>query len=196
MIAWNDIYRKYEQNGVPLGESLHPLFIRFIEDTKLRIRKALDLDCGDGRYLQFLSNRGFEVHGIDPNPDAVERTNRLLSASTAEVADMYDYEIPTSQYFLIFSVNNTHIGTKDQVSNLVKRVKDSLLQGGRFFICLPDINSARNWNIFKYEQGLDDGILREKDRYYSRPEIENLMSGYRNVQLILEDGTWFVRGTK
>ena len=208
MPTWDDIYRKYNSTGekwASLEEGVHPLFIRFIEKTDFRIKKALDIGCGDGRYMQFLRDAGFDVFGIDSSPAAVELVTERLGSRTAEVADMYSYEIPRNEYFLIISMNTMHHGTKEQVTSLVGRVRESLIQGGRFFFTLPDIGSARKWNTFKYEQGLGDGILVPKTgpergikhSFFAGAEIENLMSGYRNVFLQMDDrGRWFVRGTK
>ncbi len=39
--------------------------------------RVLDAGCGDGRNLVYLLREGFEVFGLDANPDAVRRVSQL-----------------------------------------------------------------------------------------------------------------------
>lgn len=50
--------------------------VRFVErrcgESKKEC-KVLDAGCGNGRYLQLLSQSGFDVTGVDANPELVRR---------------------------------------------------------------------------------------------------------------------------
>src|ERR1700760_1620137 len=39
--------------------------------------KILDAGCGGGRNLVYFLQNGFEVYGIDPNPNAVEAVKKI-----------------------------------------------------------------------------------------------------------------------
>ena len=74
MSVWESIYKNY-QNGGPawasLKDSLHPDFLKFVEQSDFKIRSALDIGCGDGRYLMFLKQKGFSITGLDSSPTAI-----------------------------------------------------------------------------------------------------------------------------
>jgi len=40
--------------------------------------RVLDLGCGVGRHLVYLSSQGFEMHGLDLSPAGVERCQKEL----------------------------------------------------------------------------------------------------------------------
>jgi 2-polyprenyl-3-methyl-5-hydroxy-6-metoxy-1,4-benzoquinol methylase len=62
---------------------------RFSSDANTRI---LDVGCGGGEFLRLAKNSGYEVHGIELQPDRAEYSRRICSC------EVYDHDI-TSDYF-------------------------------------------------------------------------------------------------
>jgi tellurite methyltransferase len=58
------------------------LFDQLLKSTYDDCHKVLDVGCGGGRNLVYFLQNGFDVYGIDPNPEAVEAV-RGLSAGLA-----------------------------------------------------------------------------------------------------------------
>ena len=53
------------------------LFDQLLKGTYSGCKKVLDVGCGSGRNLIYFLKNGFDVYGIDPNPEAVETVKEL-----------------------------------------------------------------------------------------------------------------------
>ncbi|NCD70324.1 class I SAM-dependent methyltransferase [Mucilaginibacter agri] len=53
------------------------LFDQLLKGTYNNCNKVLDAGCGGGRNLIYFLKNGYEVYGIDPNPDAVSAVKQL-----------------------------------------------------------------------------------------------------------------------
>lgn len=83
MTVWDKIYQGYKNRGedyATLKKGLIPEFLEFINNTEFKLKKVLDIGCGNGKYLVFLKTLGFEVSEIDSSPTAVEMTKESLNA--------------------------------------------------------------------------------------------------------------------
>src|SRR5471030_714862 len=64
------------------------LFDQLLKGRYDNCKKVLDAGCGGGRNLFYFLRNGYEVFGIDPNPEAVEAVKelsiRLAPASPAK----------------------------------------------------------------------------------------------------------------
>lgn len=92
--------------------------------------KALDLGCGAGRDTRYLLSKGMIVTAVDANSHGVEAlatefSNEVLTAVVSRFDEFTfdEYDFVTSQYALPFN-------PPESFYDLVKSMKDSLLQGG------------------------------------------------------------------
>ncbi|AXY78613.1 class I SAM-dependent methyltransferase [Paraflavitalea soli] len=56
------------------------LFDQLLKGRYDNARKVLDVGCGGGRNLFYFLRNGFEVFGVDPNPQAVQAVKELSAA--------------------------------------------------------------------------------------------------------------------
>ena len=56
------------------------LFDQLLKGTYDNCKKVLDAGCGGGRNLVYFLRNGYEVYGIDPNPNAVSAVKQLSQA--------------------------------------------------------------------------------------------------------------------
>ena len=57
MTIWEKIYRSYKKDGKAWGslkDNLLPEFLESIKISNFKTKTALDIGCGDGRYLSYL----------------------------------------------------------------------------------------------------------------------------------------------
>jgi len=66
------------------------LFDQLLKGNYDSCRKVLDVGCGGGRNLVYFLQNGFEVFGIDPNPEAIEAVKEL-SASRAPANPLQNF---------------------------------------------------------------------------------------------------------
>lgn len=117
------------------------LFDQLLKGTFNDCHKILDAGCGGGRNLVYFLQNGFDVYGIDPNPDAVSTVQQLAQKLTpaipqgnfmvaaAEAIPFGDaeFDLVMSSAVLHFAQSRTHF---EAMLNEMWRV---LKPGGYFF---------------------------------------------------------------
>lgn len=209
MTIWDKIYQDYKNGGeeyATLQKGLIPDFLEFIQTHNFKVKQVLDIACGNGKYLVFLKSLGFMTSGIDSSPTAVEMTKEVLSEdSDVQCVDMYEYVPLAGQYDLIMSIAAIHHGRKRQVSDLIKRIHNTLLPGGYFFTTLPD-NGGTHWTIRKDHQEIEPGVrvpLNGPEKglphsSFTETEIKEMLADFKDIKIKLlpERGRWIVIGEK
>ncbi|HBR80971.1 MAG: hypothetical protein UX09_C0009G0002 [Candidatus Uhrbacteria bacterium GW2011_GWE2_45_35] len=211
MTIWDKAYKNYQKDGqawVSLLAEMHPLFKKFLSKSKFKTKQALDIGCGVGRHLSFLASKGFKVDGIDSSSTAVKMTKDLLGkkAGRIKVADMFKFRIAKDRYDLIISFSTIHHGFKKDIQNLVDKIHTALVDSGKIFITVPDLQAIKKKNVYVRENkplkngsyipttGTDKGLVHS---YYTKAEVQKLFSKFKKLQLDLDDhGKWVVRASK
>jgi len=212
MTIWDKIYQNYKKTGenynyTALKEELMPEFLKFVEGKEFKIKRALDIGCGSGKYLVYLKSLGFEVTGIDSSPTAVEMTKSKISPDADIIcSDIYGYTLPHSRFGLIFSIATIHHGLKRQVRDAIKQIHLALATGGLFYITLPDNEGSAHWTSMVGHQEIEPGtrvplIGPEKGlphSSYTKEEIREMFADFTdlNMELISKKGRWIITGKK
>lgn len=210
MTVWDKIYQDYKNGGeeyANLKKGLIPEFLAFIDKSNFKLKKVLDVGCGNGKYLLFLKSIGFKVAGIDSSPTAVEMTRESLGEGEVILCvNMYEYAMPASTYDLIISIAAIHHGLKKEVKRAIKNIYNSLVPGGRVFITLPDNEGSSHWTMMVNHKEIEPGTRiplsgPEKDLPHSsftRDEINDMFSDFKNIdmKLLAYRGRWIVTGEK
>lgn len=210
MTVWDKIYQDYKQGGeayATLRKGLIPEFLEFMNNYSFKIKKVLDIGCGNGKYLVFLKNLGFTTDGVDSSPTAVAMTKESLQDDSAiRCVDMYTYNIPAGRYDLIISIAAIHHGLKQPIRDLIKQIYAALLPGGHFFITLPDNEGSSHWTMMISHKeiepgtrvpltGLEKGLPHSA---FTKEEIKEMFSQFKDVrlELLADRGRWIVAGGK
>ena len=210
MTIWDTIYKNYQSGGLAwasLKEGLHPAFIEFVEHANFEIKSALDIGCGDGKYLLFLQKAGFQVTGLDSSPTAISMAREAMKNSGHFiVADMFEYSYPPNAYDLVISHAAMHHGIKTKVVSLVAQIYNTLLAGGNIFLSLPGEDCKRTWPTMAGHETLADGTCipvqgPEKGlphSFFSIQEIKELLTDqYNNLSINIDDhGRLIITGQK
>ena len=95
--------------------------------------RALDVACGRGRHAIWLANRGFEVHAVDRNPEAIEQLTAIADAADRRIrATVMDLEtdppplLGLAEYDVVVAFNYLH-------RPLMPVLRGALKPGGRLF---------------------------------------------------------------
>ncbi|OCX54426.1 methyltransferase type 11 [Mucilaginibacter sp. PPCGB 2223] len=98
------------------------LFDQLLKGTYNNCHKILDAGCGGGRNIVYFLQNGFEVHGIDPSPNAVANVQQLaqklaphipqgnFTIASAEALPFGDaeFDLVISSAVLHFAQGKTH----------------------------------------------------------------------------------------
>ncbi len=106
-----------------------------------KVERLFEPACGTGRLLYRLAEEGYDVHGIDLNPAAVEYCNRRLEKRghppVAVVADMTDYRCRPRADAAFNMINSfRHLTRAEQARDHLQCVADSLRKGGLYILGL------------------------------------------------------------
>lgn len=103
-------------------------------------QRALDLGCGVGRHVVLLARHGYETHGTDFSPAAVEHCREWLrlEALSAKVrrADMSDIHAPDGFFDLIVAFNVIYHTTRAGMQEVTALLRRKLRPGGCLFVTL------------------------------------------------------------
>jgi len=211
MTVWNDIYKNYEKGGeawATLSEEIHPLFIQFLTKSSFIHKHVLDIGCGTGKYLRFLTAKGFHADCIDSSPVAIKMTREMVSnkSSIIKKVDMFKFVIPKNKYDLIISISTIHHGSKKDVQKLIDKIHSALALRGKVFITFPDFGTTKKNNKFFREHkllkngayapitGAEKGLAHS---FYTKKEIQKLFENFQGVTISLDNiGRWVVRASK
>ncbi len=210
MTVWDDIYKNFQEGGsawATLQESLHTGFVEFVKRTEFEFKNALDIGCGTGKYLLFLSQLGFRVTGLDSSPTVISMAeNEIGPAGEFIVADMYDYPYPANTYDLVISHTALHHGLKAQVTSLVERITNLLVSNGKIFLSFPSDECIKIWPTMAGHETLPDGTCMptlgpEKGlphSFFSREEMDaQFKDRYDPLTIELDDQMrWIITGQK
>ena len=72
------------------------LFDQLLKGTYNHCHKVLDAGCGGGRNLFYFLQNGYEVFGVDPNPEAIDAV-RSLSANLAPQNLLTNFIVATGE---------------------------------------------------------------------------------------------------
>ena len=158
-----------------------------------KVQKVLDLGCGVGRHLLYLSRQGFEMHGLDISSAGVERCRKELARhqlrATVQVADMLSIPYPDQCFDWVLSVQVIYHTTASTLRQAIQHVRAKLRPGGFFFVTFPP---ADNISPDSGQEIEPRTYLKEEDseavlhHYVSSEEIDALMHDFTMLEKRLE----------
>jgi ubiquinone/menaquinone biosynthesis C-methylase UbiE len=137
-------------------------------------RPILEVGCGTGYWLSELTQRGFEVMGIDPSLAMLQEARRKthdikIVQGVAEALPWAD-----GTFSRLFCLNSFHHFSDKTVFTAEAR---RILQkgGGIFIVGLDPHNGVDTWWIYDY---FPQVVSIDKKRYTSTPAIRDLLKAY------------------
>lgn len=117
------------------------LFDQLLKGRFDNCHKVLDAGCGGGRNLVYFLRNGFDVYGIDPNPNAVEAVKQLakdlapvLPSTNFTVAATEDLSFDEADFDLVISSAVLHFAAdKNHFDSMLKSMWRVLKPGGYLF---------------------------------------------------------------
>jgi 2-polyprenyl-3-methyl-5-hydroxy-6-metoxy-1,4-benzoquinol methylase len=130
----------HEGVGTRLGENHKAFFKYFPSNVK---GKLLDVGCGDGRFLRYAKEQGFEVWGIDFDKKSVENVKRNLGIDTVfamSLEEFYEYAKERGLKFDVITFFEV-LEHQDKPREFLEMVKGLLEEGGYIAGSVPNRES-------------------------------------------------------
>jgi SAM-dependent methyltransferase len=158
--------------------------------------RVLDLGCGDGRYAAKLAAAGFEVTGVDPSQQALERAREEHPAvKLAEAQADGRLPLADSSFDTVVCINVLeHVADTQALMSEARRV---LVPGGRLVVAVPWHGRLKNalTALVSFERHYDP--LQPVLRFYTRRSLRQLLVelGFERVRLKNSGGFPLARET-
>jgi len=127
----------HEGVGTKLGENHKAFFKHFPSNVR---GKLLDVGCGDGRFLRYAKEQGFEVWGIDFDKKSVENVKRNLGIDTVfamSLEEFYEYAKKKNLKFDVITFFEV-LEHQDKPREFLEMVKGLLKEGGYIAGSVPN----------------------------------------------------------
>ncbi len=155
MPDWNDIFTNRGKVFLEPHPDMQKLTTLFKDNN---FKKLLDLGCGTGRHLLFLSKEGFDVYGLDGSPKGLEIAKSWLSEENQNVelsCQRIEQEFPyPNQYFdAVISIQVIHHNLLKDIIFTAQEIERILKPKGYIFITVPILNvfSREEWDLKRIE---------------------------------------------
>ncbi len=107
--------------------------------------RILEVGCGSGGNLWMIAREGFEAHGLELSPAAVELCAQMLAAyntsATLQVGDMSKPDAPDQYFDAVVDVFSSYCLPTDFFGKFLSEMHRILKPGGIFFSYFPSTNS-------------------------------------------------------
>ncbi len=183
------LYKKYsegkhwESHTTSYAES----FTGFLKDIGFS-DTLVDIGCGNGRDVNFFSNSGFDVLGIDNSEECIENCRRRFPELRFEIQDAENLRFEDSSIGAFFMINVIHYTDKEKAMEEVFR---TLKQNGYFFIHFNMEIIDKSGNV-DYKHDIED-ILKltskfktVKQRVFERVDKEPIEHKHKIIELVLQ----------
>jgi SAM-dependent methyltransferase len=141
--------------------------------------RVLDVPCGTGRHAVELARRGFQLTGVDFNPDFVDlarAAGRNSGASpTFVVSDMREFTTPSSFDAAFCYFGSFGYFLDDGDARYLRAIARALRPGGRFLIDTHLVETLLP-------------VFREREWFWADPP--------KNSRRVVEERTWNVRTSR
>jgi SAM-dependent methyltransferase len=163
--------------------------------------RVLDLGCGTGRHIVYLSKLGFDVWGFDASPMAVTMTKEWLAEENLkanlqkhQMEDVFPYE---DDFFdAVISIQVIHHNLKRDIRKTIYEIERVLKPGGIIFVTVPiwkpgPVSEEDDWKLVKVEEGTyvpqrgwESGIPHH---YFSEDELHDEFSAFSIHEVFLDE---------
>jgi SAM-dependent methyltransferase len=187
MAWWDSIAAEYESKQLsPLDKGVkNPLFKFVVGLNPKDYERVVDLGCGRGKFLGFLSQRFKEVWGIDWSKDMLRiaeetyKRNKNIHLKRLDIRNLKPFYGYFDAAFLINTLTTYDVSVAEDI---IKETFRILRAGGLFVAIFPSFDTVLYQRELTYasyiEQGLTCEEAKEKtDDFFVRRNKLNLEKG-------------------
>jgi len=163
-----------------------------------QVQKILDIGCGTGRHLIFLSKKGFEMYGFDASPKGISIAEQWLKEENLRAEIKYHkmeetFPYPSNTFDAIISIKVIHHNRMKDILRTVGEIERVLKKGGLIFITFPKLGET--WKNNGYLQEVEKGTYlpqRGKEKgllhhFFTSEEIQDVFKSF-DLTEVYDDG--------
>ena len=150
---------------------------------------VLDLGIGQGKCSVPLARQSFNVTGVDLSNTALEACKDIPNLTFVQ-DDIRNFKIEMNKYNLIISRCLLHFLHKDDVHEIIKKIKDGLCSGGMVYLSVFSIADPgfKKHAINSDFDKLDNNIFYKRSEntymsYFTKKEILDLFADFKTIMV-------------
>jgi ubiquinone/menaquinone biosynthesis C-methylase UbiE len=165
------------------------------------VRRILDLGCGTGRHIVYLSREGFELSGFDSSKTALELLAKWLKEEglaaeycLSRMEESFPY--PDNYFDAVISIQVIHHNLMDDILATIQEITRVLKIGGYLFITVPiltdkPVDPDADWGLKQVEErtfipksGPESGIPHH---YFTEEELRLVFENFEILEMYIDD---------
>jgi len=135
---WSTRTIKQELEACQIETAPRILFLKYLPKKG----KILDAGCGFGKWVLFLTKRGYEIIGVDNNKLAIEKLKKFDSTIRVELGDVLHLNYPDNFFDAYISMGVIE-HFEDGPKSVLKEAYRILKPNGLIFVSTPTVNIIR-----------------------------------------------------
>ncbi len=193
--GWDKLFSEVEWGKYPSEELIRFIARNFYKSAKRSEIKILEVGCGTGANIWFLSKEGFSAYGIDGSEVAIQKAQTYLQKEdlTADliVGDAMDLPYADSYFDAVIDIECIYANSLRDTSVILEEIYRVLKNEGLFFSkTFGDEMSGKETGI-NHEEGpntfisMPDGPLRDDYgliRLTSEDEIREIFKLFSDIK--------------
>lgn len=207
---WNDEYKEGGHLALSMKESEDMVkFLRYLERESGRkflnpIASVLDLGCGNGRNLQYLSETyGMRGVGYDSSREAIAQAKKAADGKPLvyEVRSIAEpIPLPDNSQTIVLDMMTSHFLNKEQRANLRKEIARVLKPGGWLFYKTFLRDGDRNAERLLAEAPAEEEgsyihpLMKVPEHVFTEAEIEEELGEYFTIHRTYPSHKHLLRG--
>lgn len=180
---WDEVFKSQEWGKYP-SESLIQFVARNFYKSERGDIRILEVGCGTGANLWYISREGFQAYGVDGSDVAIKKANdRMISENlivNLQVADIVNLPFSNNFFDLVIDVECIYCNNSENTKIILEEIKRVLKPDGKFYSrTFSDkmfIGTNIKENIYLEYLDVEDGPLKGKGfvRLSSKDSINDL----------------------
>ena len=193
--GWDVIFKNNKWGTYPGEELIRFISRKYIKGENRSKIKILELGCGAGANLWFLSREGFDCYGVDGSKHAIRQANELLKKENLkakiELGDVSNLEFDNNYFDCVIDIECIYSNNLSDTEKILDETFRVLKPFGLFFSKTFSVGmSGENTGIkYKNEPNTYSSIAESplrKDygiiRLTAEHEINSIYSKFSNIE--------------
>ena len=217
--GWNKVFRKYEWGKYPSEPLIRFIGKNYKKSINNKKLKVLEIGCGTGANLWYLSKQSFQTYGVDGSSVALAKAKKLLKEHNANSelikTDIIKLPFPNEYFDLIIDIECLYSNSFAKSKIILNEINRVLKKNGKFFSLsfstkTTGYNTGKRYkdekntfiNLKKGPLKNDYGLIRFMNKsdikklynIFSIVNLEKVSRTYDNLSCLIEE--WIIISKK
>jgi ubiquinone/menaquinone biosynthesis C-methylase UbiE len=158
--VWKEIFEKSEWGKYPEISVVRFIASNYYKKEREKI-KVLDVGCGTGNHVWYLSREGFQTYGIDGSKEAIEKAKLRIKRNNLKadlrIGDIIKLPYKNNFFDCVIDSSCIQHNKKENILKITKEVKRVLKKGGKFLSIMvsKDNSLTKNYGTITFSKKKD-----------------------------------------